>query len=513
MGVRKKSATEYQSFTVQDIFLSGEMEELQEAITSCFPKRDNTHGLQHANAVVERIKMLFEDWPQLTEKHRKDTILLGFLHDLNDPKYASEDNLKDLRSLLHKFLLTITVEQAESIIQRASWSDEQKQLITFGRRDWDIVLKEKPLLLMRHILSDADKLEAIGLAGLLRSAEYLKNQKLFSQEEIYEKVEEHATSKLLRIRDYLHSPGAIKKGWILHDELIQALKSWKPQVTLENLSVVGSGLNIEGGSPCVAFKLCNPKGIWANLVWVLDQPLSGPTFDSLLKEKENKGYPILENTLLEFNEPQMLSTSLVLMNYYAENSMKGAKIVVHIHQFPECSKYLIEFFRGALNHFISWSSLVEFEFQTDTPTFRTTNPEYQNKDVLISLSQCASLERPYGRPHPVGSIFTCNTFVPWDVKENIIRFKDRYTVENQLCDEKILINCFLENKSIPSIITYVNENYLSSNPLKRKDQARTSKKIDFTKVPALLQVNDIWNPSNTESQDLQINSFIHIEHF
>ena len=78
---------------------------------------------------------------------------------------------------------------------------------------------------VRHIVSDADKLEAIGTIGVVRAIQYTTHANPGSTEkQIIEDVKKHAEEKLLRLAgEFIHTPYAKREGRVRHDEMVQQL--------------------------------------------------------------------------------------------------------------------------------------------------------------------------------------------------------------------------------------------------------------------------------------------------
>jgi len=137
---------------------------------------------------------LIFDWSMLLlamciDKHVDALILIvdttALLHDVADHKYTQLDS--SLQSKLRNFLNELTSDQNNrsqvegtvfkhlyntktilDIIERISFSRQQKE----GKTDWHEVLGIWGIL-VRNIVSDADKLEAIGKTGIERCRDYI----------------------------------------------------------------------------------------------------------------------------------------------------------------------------------------------------------------------------------------------------------------------------------------------------------------------------------------------------
>jgi len=77
---------------------------------------------------------------------------------------------------------------------------------------------------VRNIVSDADKIEAIGLRGVIRCRDYVieKNSKRLSDGTITKYVWHHARVKLLHLyKNYIHTDSGKKIAKPLHEEMIK----------------------------------------------------------------------------------------------------------------------------------------------------------------------------------------------------------------------------------------------------------------------------------------------------
>jgi HD superfamily phosphodiesterase len=102
------------------------------------------------------------------------------------------------------------------IIERISYSREK----TFGDSDWLATLGETGII-VRNIVSDADKLEAIGEIGIRRCEQYSRH---VSPHNVWARVRQHADEKLLHLRDhYIRTRAGKQLAAPLHDEMVTLL--------------------------------------------------------------------------------------------------------------------------------------------------------------------------------------------------------------------------------------------------------------------------------------------------
>lgn len=365
------------------------LQELEILVHELLKQRSpHSHGYKHVSRVVTNTRLILEaDYQDFSPDWKHDCVVLAWTHDLEDPKYKEDHKLDEI---LSRFLKVLSAAEARAIITRSSWSNEQQQLQLTQTRDWEQVLHR--YLPFRHILSDADKLDAIDEQGLERCASYVleKNATLTDRHpELYSLVHQHAREKLLRIPDFLHSPSAQEKGRKMTEEMRKKLLYFQPEIEVQQLSLLASGLNIEGGRP---YQQLNKQQIWGNLVVVLDHPLHATApFDELLKRAQENKYPLLENVVNEINEKQLLVAYLSLMHHYAE--VKHQRVLVHLHQFPIYAKQIIDLLQTYWQQLGMKSTIL---YLHDTPTFLSTDMAtilsmYKQVDVVLSFSQCAGI--------------------------------------------------------------------------------------------------------------------------
>eukprot|EP01130_Rhizamoeba_saxonica_P018560 TRINITY_DN9335_c0_g1_i1.p1 TRINITY_DN9335_c0_g1~~TRINITY_DN9335_c0_g1_i1.p1 ORF type:complete len:178 (+),score=32.43 TRINITY_DN9335_c0_g1_i1:325-858(+) len=148
----------------------------------------------------------------------------ALVHDVIDHKYVTTDEAvaKKERLFHHisSFLGPEEVVAVERIIDNTSYSKEKKgKLEQLGE-----------LMILRDIVSDADKLEAIGEIGLERCFEYQRNLVSdITSEELEKQVYEHCQDKLSRLLkdNYIRTePGKIL-GSSRNDVILNFMKEYE----------------------------------------------------------------------------------------------------------------------------------------------------------------------------------------------------------------------------------------------------------------------------------------------
>lgn len=200
---------------------------LSNFVKETLKERDDTHGYEHLENVSRNTKIILKTIPEIEkdEKLTKLTLTVAWLHDVNDHKYEDSDhNSKKMRTFLLDQYDEKEVDMVFNIVDRISYSKEIKE-----KSDWEEVLGETGTLI-RNIVSDADKIEAIGEVGLKRCISYVmnihfeKNKKVAEKEWLKDAVVEHTNAKLLKLKnEFIKTSKGKEIATVLHDELISAL--------------------------------------------------------------------------------------------------------------------------------------------------------------------------------------------------------------------------------------------------------------------------------------------------
>lgn len=183
--------------------------------------RDPTHGLEHAEKVASNAKQILHLKGE-SEETNFDCVVVALIHDVSDHKY---DRNGKLALLLMMFLIETFGERQGmlyyNIAERVSYSKEVKAK---GNLDWNDILGEYGCYI-RDIVSDADKMEAIGKTGIQRCIEYTRHSNEgISHFELVLKVMKHSEEKLLRLhKEYIRTPEGKKLAKPLHDEMVISL--------------------------------------------------------------------------------------------------------------------------------------------------------------------------------------------------------------------------------------------------------------------------------------------------
>lgn len=200
------------------IALSNKLEEFVKISTTIF---DDSHNHVHMKKVVsnsfdiinndKEIQEKISEYPQIITL----VMIVGWLHDVRDHKYPDSIGQEELEN----FIKTIDHDNLDiicKIITNISWSKEAKGL----REQF-----EEPYQTVLDIVSDADRLEALGKIGIERC-------EIFTREHgglVPTDVITHCHEKLLRIlpEGFIKTSYGKKLAEPLHQEIVDYVSSHK----------------------------------------------------------------------------------------------------------------------------------------------------------------------------------------------------------------------------------------------------------------------------------------------
>lgn len=175
--------------------------------------RDPSHGYEHMKQVAKNSLIIFNNMFEKIKlsnmsKDKFISLLLSvsWLHDVADRKYDYDGTLKQQLEIFVESMFGRDTTLILDIIIRTSYSFEISMIEEKGKLDWLEKLGIDGVLL-RNIVSDADKLEAIGYQGVVRCMTYnlellKKNSNIKPNfEELIVPVKIHAQKKLLKLCD------------------------------------------------------------------------------------------------------------------------------------------------------------------------------------------------------------------------------------------------------------------------------------------------------------------------
>jgi HD superfamily phosphodiesterase len=169
-------------------------DQLSKFVKEAIGHREKSHGYEHLYRVSRYaiyIAYSYEFKEDMCYDFIYNVMNVAWLHDLLDHKYPQEyeANYAKMVELLGKNNIIF------KIIERISYSRQVK----FGNQDWLTEIGEIGIKI-RNIVSDADKLDAIGADGLARCKDYItEHNNNLTNREILLEVKKHADDKLNKL--------------------------------------------------------------------------------------------------------------------------------------------------------------------------------------------------------------------------------------------------------------------------------------------------------------------------
>jgi uncharacterized protein len=187
--------------------------------------RDDSHGLGHAEAVAANSELILSKLAVAADDmaHMQRLVAsVALLHDVSDHKYDPKGEMVGkMREILSQFFSNEEIQLIMDIIERISYSKENKTILKGLPLDWEEKLGAQGCL-VRDIVSDADKLEAIGLIGVERCIEYTKETNAgFDERQCVEQLIAHGKEKLFRLKDeFIRTAPGKELATPLHAEML-----------------------------------------------------------------------------------------------------------------------------------------------------------------------------------------------------------------------------------------------------------------------------------------------------
>jgi len=154
-----------------------------------------------------------------------DAITAAWLHDIADHKYDSDGSLQALLDTFgNKHIWNYP--EIKQVIKYISYSLENRALLAGTPLDYPAILGAY-YAQIRDIVSDADKLEALGATGVHRAIEYTTQANpAYSRDQVIADVKKHAQEKLLRLAsEFIRNPTARAIAKTKHNEMLAILTS------------------------------------------------------------------------------------------------------------------------------------------------------------------------------------------------------------------------------------------------------------------------------------------------
>jgi uncharacterized protein len=174
--------------------------------------RDESHGIEHALAVKDNAMTILTNTVGLDTGYEKIIELSALFHDVCDHKYAHDVIDEHLSLKLEQFLHSEEdrigeknlAKNVSEVIKEISYSRELMALNKNEPPPWTKLPSH--LQFCRNVVSDADKLEALGLVGIERCLQYQKEINPFgTQQEINKKALFHMKDKLINLPKFMNT--------------------------------------------------------------------------------------------------------------------------------------------------------------------------------------------------------------------------------------------------------------------------------------------------------------------
>jgi hypothetical protein len=182
---------------------------LSEFVQTICAGRSDTHGHAHMKAVAEMSSyLLFADFFDKDGSMMLDTITAAWLHDVADHKYDHDGTLEQR---LDEFGTANIPNYAEikQVIKYVSYSTEEKAIASGTPLNFKQILGDY-YSNIRDIVSDADKLESIGVKGMERSLTYnTDTNPTFTRAQVIAEVRKIYDEKLVKLAtQFIRTPTA-----------------------------------------------------------------------------------------------------------------------------------------------------------------------------------------------------------------------------------------------------------------------------------------------------------------
>jgi hypothetical protein len=182
---------------------------LSEFVQTICAGRSDTHGHAHMKAVAETSSyLLFADFFDKDGSMMLDTITAAWLHDVADHKYDHDGTLEQR---LDEFGTANIPNYAEikQVIKYVSYSTEHKAILAGTPLNFKQILGDY-YSNIRDIVSDADKLESIGVKGMERSLTYnTDTNPTFTRAQVIAEVRKIYDEKLVKLAtQFIRTPTA-----------------------------------------------------------------------------------------------------------------------------------------------------------------------------------------------------------------------------------------------------------------------------------------------------------------
>jgi HD superfamily phosphodiesterase len=177
-------------------------------------------------AVAEMTRYIVEqDFIDESGNLMLDAITAAWLHDIADHKYDHDGTLEQRLDEFGAANIW-NYQEIKHVIKYVSFSTENKAILAGTPLNFPAILGAY-YSQIRDIVSDADKLEAIGKIGIQRCIEYtIHANPTYTTEQVISDVKKHADEKLLRLASqFIKTPIARNIAATRHKEMEEWVQS------------------------------------------------------------------------------------------------------------------------------------------------------------------------------------------------------------------------------------------------------------------------------------------------
>ena len=188
--------------------------------------RDDSHGHAHMKAVARMSSYIVEqDFNDKSGHFMLDAITAAWLHDIADHKYDHDGTLEKRLDEFGAANIP-NYPDIKKVIRYVSYSTEHKAILAGTPLDFKQILGEY-YANIRDIVSDADKLESIGVKGMERSFIYNSDSNpTFTHAQVLAEVRKIYDEKLVKLAtQFIRTPTACSIAQKEHEEMEQWLNA------------------------------------------------------------------------------------------------------------------------------------------------------------------------------------------------------------------------------------------------------------------------------------------------
>ena len=202
-------------------------EKLDNLCLQYYIDRDPSHGIDHITSVLNNLDLLLESLDS-SLSHLDQTLARAsaLLHDAYDPKYI--DDPSNIKKTIRQHLVTFglsneDVDIISTVIKNVSFTREK----TRRKKGKNIILNDR-IMLIRNLVSDSDKLEAIGIDSITRMIQYreglgIRFEQEYSLDKIFNDIREQCRERcyILLTENYIKT---VKAREIAKQKIIEMKK-------------------------------------------------------------------------------------------------------------------------------------------------------------------------------------------------------------------------------------------------------------------------------------------------